>query len=308
MAPRTADEDDTDRTLNQGPAVQNVSFKDVKAVPGPDAPSLTNETKDESEESMELDEVAKDEEYKSGVVLTPQDMQVLESLEEDFSNAANESEIGLKALIIWARRSALFIVLFVAVYLVIGVAFFTIQSPEWRFSDTCLFAVYTVTSAGLGHLETPRTVAYHTFQIFYILLGIAAFALMLAQTFQYFSLSADLATKAADKAEVTRQGLEKLAAESPQTEATQHAKEILEHKRQGFLPCYEGCAFNCGKAQSFFAETTTGRILASVIPLFLIVLVGALVIGQLEGWSFLEGVYFAVVALTTVGYVCSCVA
>ena len=292
MTPRTGDMNEPERGLDQ----EDRKMRDVKVSSDP---SLTNETKDESE-SMDLDQV-KEENSKSAVILTPEDMRVLESLEEDFSNAANESEIHLKAQVIWARRSALFIVLFVAVILVVGVVFFSLQSPEWSFSDTCLFAVYTITSAGLGHLDTPRTVVYQTFQIFYILIGIAALALCLAQTFQYFAISADLATKAADKAEITRQGLERLEAEAPQTEATQYAKEVLEQKRRGFLPFHEGCAFNFGKVQSFFHETTTGRVLSSFIPLFLIVVVAALVIGQLEGWSFLSSVYFAVVAVTTVG-------
>jgi hypothetical protein len=241
---------------------------------------------------------------KSKVILflSPQDMQVLEELDEAYSNYFNESKIGLKAQVIWARRSALFSVVFIAVYLAIGVVFFSVQSHEWGFSDTCLFTVYTITSVGLGHLETPRTVAYQVFQIFFILIGIAVFALCLAQTFQYFSTSAHLATKAAGKAEVTRQGLERLEAEATQTEATHRAKAVLEHKRRGFLTYTEHCTIHFGKAHSFLEETAAGRVLSTFLPLLFIVLFGALLVGQFEGWSFISSIYFTVVVLTTVGY------
>ncbi|KAG7374322.1 ion channel [Nitzschia inconspicua] len=99
------------------------------------------------------------------ISLTNFDMEVLEALEEDYSNTFHETEIGFQAEVIWARRSALTIVLFMAVYLVCGVVFFSVQA-DWSFNDTCLFAMYTATSAGYGHVETPKTAVFQVFTIF----------------------------------------------------------------------------------------------------------------------------------------------
>lgn len=88
-------------------------------------------------------------------------MEVLEVLEEDYSNTFHATEIGIQAEVIWARRSALVSVLFMAAYLVCGVAFFSCQA-DWSFQDTCLFAMYTATSAGYGHVDTPKTAGFNS--------------------------------------------------------------------------------------------------------------------------------------------------
>ncbi|KAG7349485.1 Kef-type K+ transporter [Nitzschia inconspicua] len=236
------------------------------------------------------------------ISLTNLDMEVLEALEEDYSNTFHETEIGFQAEVIWARRSALTIVLFMAVYLVCGVVFFSIQA-DWSFNDTCLFAMYTATSAGYGHVETPKTAVFQVFTIFYILIGIAAFAICVAQVFQLFSLQTAMATKAADKAEVTHLGLQQLAKENTKSSITQDAKAVLENKRQkGVFPVWNGWLLRWEKTRKFFHENRIGRVLAVMLPLSFLLLVGAITIGQIEGWPFIASVYFAVVTLTTVGY------
>jgi len=39
-----------------------------------------------------------------------------------------------------------------------------------------------------------------------------------------------------------------------------------------------------------------------MIPFWFLILLGAIVIGSIEGWTFVESIYFSVVSLTTVGY------
>jgi voltage-gated potassium channel len=39
-----------------------------------------------------------------------------------------------------------------------------------------------------------------------------------------------------------------------------------------------------------------------MVPFWLLICIGALVVGSIEGWSFIESMYFSVVSLTTVGY------
>jgi hypothetical protein len=57
-------------------------------------------------------------------------MKVPEALEEDYCNTFNATEIGIQAEIIWARKSVLTSVVFMAVYLVCDVAFFSSQT-DW---------------------------------------------------------------------------------------------------------------------------------------------------------------------------------
>jgi Ion channel len=56
------------------------------------------------------------------------------------------------------------------------------------------------------------------------------------------------------------------------------------------------------KCRHFFYETEFGRSVSVLFPFLGLILVGAAVIGPIEGWTVVESLYFAIVSLTTVGY------
>jgi hypothetical protein len=54
--------------------------------------------------------------------------------------------------------------------------------------------------------------------------------------------------------------------------------------------------------QAFLKENEIGRGISVLLPFLGLILIGAAVIGPLEGWTVVEAVYFSVVSLTTVGF------
>lgn len=61
--------------------------------------------------------------------------------------------------------------------------------------------------------------------------------------------------------------------------------------------------FGCmDRTKLFLTTTEVGRGISVVLPFLGLILVGAMVVGTIEGWGIVESLYFAVVSLTTVGF------
>jgi hypothetical protein len=56
------------------------------------------------------------------------------------------------------------------------------------------------------------------------------------------------------------------------------------------------------RAKKFFQYNEIGKGISVIFPFAGLILVGALVVGPLEEWTFIEAIYFSVVSLTTVGF------
>ena len=78
--------------------------------------------------------------------------------------------------------------------------------------------------------------------------------------------------------------------------------EIIASHNENMPSCIDSAFRNWDRARNFFRHDEIGRSVSVIFPFAGLILIGAVVVGPIEGWSFLESVYFSVVSLTTVGF------
>ena len=141
---------------------------------------------------------------------------------------------------------------------------------------------------------------------------------MVAQTYQCIALEASRADHAREQAHLARHRAQALArstsprmaaASSDQNgDATGQTNSSPRLAQQMMVEMnipthWIDHIFGClEKTRIFLSTTELGRSISVVLPFMGLILVGAVVIGPLEGWGVVESLYFAVVSLTTVGF------
>lgn len=78
--------------------------------------------------------------------------------------------------------------------------------------------------------------------------------------------------------------------------------EIISDEVTNLPPVVELFFRTMDRAKRFFRETELGRGISVIFPFAGLILIGAIVVGPIEGWTFVEALYFSVVSLTTVGF------
>ena len=139
-----------------------------------------------------------------------------------------------------------------------------------------------------------------------------------SQTYQCIALEASRAEHAREQAQlaryrsqsVTRSPSPRMASSSSdQNGQTAQQSNVSPRLAQQMMaemnipPDWIDRIFGCiDKTKIFLGTTELGRSISVVLPFMGLILIGALVVGPIEGWSIVESLYFSCVSLTTVGF------
>ena len=149
-----------------------------------------------------------------------------------------------------------------------------------------------------GNLDNPETPAFQLYTIFFILIGIATLTIMVAQVYQCIALEAGRAQHSRDSSEMIRRGL---LSSHQQLNNPQESRLLRRALRSSPLSM-EQCLYAWERTRAFLAQNEVGKAISVLLPFVGLILLGATVVGVLEGWTPIESIYFAVVSLTTVGF------
>ena len=275
----------------------------------------------------------------SSVELTTEDIEICQRLDDEYERALEERDISYNARYTSVRQTAVVSIIFLALYMIQGTFVyrklllinnekkyyarmidgdteeFDNEFSSWSLPESLLFSIFTITTVGYGREDLPTTPGFQAYTILYIMVGIAALTIVVAQVYQYIALEASRARLSHDKQDEINRKSGLMLQDSKRNNENGHggksrlnrknSDEIIlpTHVNTGFVPRTVECFFRClDRAKNYFRENEVGRGMSVIFPLGGLVLSGAFVVWVLEGWTFLESLYFAVVSLTTVGY------
>ena len=221
--------------------------------------------------------------------------QVARGLDQAYGAVHNDHTCDEQARRIFARRAAFWSLLVTCTFLFLGALFFASQT-DWDSVDVALFTVYTVTSAGYGHVDIPTTALFRIVDTFYVLIGLSLMAIMMAQVFQYLELEAKHLHAGAmtDKVQVIEQGIERLMKEPPSASRDLALAE-LRHQRRSAMGMFGKPALYISRLYVFSIENPWGDFLYRITSLVCLILSGAVIVGCIEGWNWYTAMYWSVI-------------
>jgi hypothetical protein len=233
--------------------------------------------------------------------LSMADIEICQRLDLEYERALEEREIGYNARYQSVRQSAGFSLFFMLLYLAAGTAFFT-QEAGWEIHDALFFSIYTMTTVGYGLNDNiPDQGRFQVFVIFYIFIGVATLTIMVAQVYQCIALEASRAQHARDRAEISRKGKDVISRRAAGMSIVDEMNMDLDQQTRQDR-CMDGIVRRYEKTKNFFRDSELGRGISVLFPFAGLIIIGAVVVGPIEGWSVVESIYFSCVSLTTVGY------
>ena len=237
----------------------------------------------------------------AAAAMTSEDLEICRRLDQEYERALEEREIGYNARYNSVRQSAGFSIAFMAIYMTLGTIFFT-KVAGWELHQALFFAIYTITTVGYGSYRLPDSVGFQIYTIFYIFVGIATLTIMVAQVYQCIALEASRAQHSRDKAELLRRSREVMM-DSHHGDSF-HGSDQVMNVGDSFthhMTCVDTFFHYCDECKRYLRDTEFGRGISVLFPFAGLILIGAVVVGPIEGWSVVQSLYFAVVSLTTVG-------
>lgn len=244
--------------------------------------------------------------------MTPQDLEICRILDQEYELALEERDVAYSARSQSVRQSACFAVSFMGIFLAVSVTFFLRQTASWDVADALLFSIYTITTVGYGNLHHPETPAFQLYTIFFILIGIATLTIMVAQVYQWLSLEASRAQHSRDRLPGGFITSANLHTGATADDATAGASMMAHHHRYtsprrvraravgvqigDFLhvPTHimDRLFAYAERLEVFLKENEIGRGISVLFPFCSLIVVGAAVVGSIEGWTAVESLYF----------------
>ena len=289
---------------------------EFRAAPRVNPPLGGDITADDDDDSMTIDyeqadrfgdlpEIFFPQREKENMRMSMADIEICQRLDLEYERALEEREIGYNARYQSVRQSAALSILFMFFYLAAGTAFFT-QEAGWEFHDALFFSIYTMTTVGYGFSmrdNIPNHGTFQVFVVFYIFVGIATLTIMVAQVYQCVALEANRAQHARDRAEITRKGQDVISRRS-QVGMNRVGEMTMIHEMYPTTQerCLDYWIRLYERTKLFVRDSEIGRGLSVLFPFAGLIIIGAAVVGPIEGWTAIESIYFSCVSLTTVGY------
>ena len=224
-------------------------------------------------------------------------IEVIRDLDEAYGTVNIEHSCEEEARIIFARQAALATFLINVSFLACGALFFASQT-DWDAVDVALFTVYTVTSAGYGHVEIPNTPLFQLVDTAYILIGLSLMAIMMAQLYKFVELEAVrlLHKHVSLKSEVLRDGIDNLS-EQPTSVARDKALQSLKEQKdkQQTTAWLDTIVMMLSRVIQFSVDDPLGDFVYRIAALVGLAMLGGLTVGLLEQWPWYTCVYWSVV-------------
>lgn len=178
---------------------------------------------------------------------------------------------------------------------------------------TDFFAVYTVTTVGYGGPQPlPNSAAFHAFTSFYVLVGISGVTVLGAHTYQLITLEATRMrarpSKKRNQSQQEEESTDGFEDEDQDPAMERFRRQFMSEledrvrERPALDRALDGIIKRFKEVKHYMETTRSGRVLGVILPFVGMILLGALVVGLIEGWTPLESIYWSIVTLTTVGY------
>jgi hypothetical protein len=247
------------------------------------------------------------------------DLDTIKSLDEEYEKALVLREIGWNARYISVRQNAGLSTYFMISFLIVGLVFFQLNT-NWSITESLLFSIYSITTVGYGQHEVPRIAHVQLFISLYIFLGIALLTILASQLYQWVVLEVTWLQYEKDSERLVKQKKQSIRNEHDLESAmmrnhdgNQHLiSQSPSHGRQSDDSSnyttklsdrfFDMSIKSVNFIQSYTKDNPAGKMLVVMIPFLFLILLGATVVGSIEGWNMMESIYFAVVSMTTTGY------
>lgn len=250
---------------------------------------------------------------------------LVQRFNDEYKRSLIDQEIGTRARQESVRNIMFFTVILFAVYLVIGCLYYSVWNMEsqWTMEESLLFLIYTVTTVGYGSHDIPKSPDSRVSTIIFILVGIALVTVFFSEIFQYIVIKAARAQYLHDEENMTIRSLQVIEshhdgmvdADRHSTRGNSDCIDIENQSRHHYMRCKQNISKGKRRGhalrsvifdtyswfKNLVKHTMFGQCFIILLPFTLLLLVGSIVVGLIEGWSAIDSFYWAVVTLTTVG-------